>query len=1043
MKESLSLRRQGKIDAEEYAWRKRLVIQQQKRANEREREEAEQRARQAEQRARQAAFLAKEAARKAARAEAYQRKSLATRTFVLTQNYGKETMVLRKNGYESIRVSPLNDLTKTETIIRNIGEGLKAFEMRARRRGEELVEEAQTSYDEAGDTRVIYHAGDFSLHQGDTAAAQGMRKPRPWAYENSGFYSLVDEGRCVPKTLHKQYPRKRYALIVSQLFPDGDDLQPCLAEWVLKWCVRNDITVIGTDEHYTILKGEETGVDIEYYSKNRNYPPLYFVQKDNHMYIMDKERGLAIANNRKNSRKEAKEEVKTPQKTIYLDEGVVIDYEAENIEYISPTRTKVKELFIEYLSRFHSIPKIQMGVSSQNAIYLKTFSWGKNMTIRYEPHYKLAMKVAEKTGSTLSIRELTEYYQEQVLTCVPKSFMNNDIMAIFLRWPQRQHFAHLYQPEWWYDEMLGNRIEQCIDQNKQYTSILRNPPHPWILLDMMSLPRPYSGTITDALYFIKTENMMPAKGNGLYSRVMVEYLQSINEPFEILYEISGKVLPRNFFTAFVDKVMKEVPDGYKHIINTACGLLNTHKKKRATVHTTPVKAVCIERCLTKGDSMTEYKVGDEIIYCSARISEELLYENNMPMYSQILDTSAVIIHKKIKELESFGAIIRSYNTDSITFAAKNVYELPPNQPILGGWKTEAVKEYSDICKRLPNKDTYTAHSYTWMRDVKDTEVNPLEVLKGGSWFIEGAAGFGKTTLIEEFIKQEGEEKFVVAAYTNIAANNIGGTTLNKLFKIKLGECKGALTVKYVMGEATHLIGDEASQTPANLYKIFEEAKRADKKVIILGDLQQILPVGETRDCLPILKMLCENRLTLTQYRRGDAEMLAALTEVRERRSVPFDKVEKGILHFCFTKKKRDELNEREISKVKKGYWCLPKNDSLERIFVGMYLRSTRTSDDGCLLNGERWVIQSITQEEVHISSMIRNMKMMIPFDKIQKDFVPGFAMTIHSSQGLTISEPYTVHIEASLFSKDDYWRMIYTAVSRAKTKSQVGVVYHS
>lgn len=61
MKESLSLRRQGKIDAEEYAWRKRLVIQQQKRANEREREEAE-------QRARQAAFLAKEAARKAARA---------------------------------------------------------------------------------------------------------------------------------------------------------------------------------------------------------------------------------------------------------------------------------------------------------------------------------------------------------------------------------------------------------------------------------------------------------------------------------------------------------------------------------------------------------------------------------------------------------------------------------------------------------------------------------------------------------------------------------------------------------------------------------------------------------------------------------------------------------------------------------------------------------------------------------------------------------------------------------------------------------------
>ena len=221
-------------------------------------------------------------------------------------------------------------------------------------------------------------------------------------------------------------------------------------------------------------------------------------------------------------------------------------------------------------------------------------------------------------------------------------------------------------------------------------------------------------------------------------------------------------------------------------------------------------------------------------------------------------------------------------------------------------------------------------------------------------------------------------------------------------------------------------------------------QKLGKRVLIFGDLKQILPIGEEKDGLTMLQILCENRIVLTKYKRGDDELLKALTKVRERVSVPFDKGEKGSLHFCFTQKMRDTINEREIMKVKKGYFDLVANDNLKRIYVGMPLRSTVTKADGSMLNGERWKIEEIDDGTVFLKSLIRaDTPLDVPMDNIHKSFLPGYAMTIHSSQGLTIKEPYTVHIEErTAFSKEEMWRMIYTAVSRSCKKDQVGVVFN-
>jgi hypothetical protein len=52
----------------------------------------------------------------------------------------------------------------------------------------------------------------------------------------------------------------------------------------------------------------------------------------------------------------------------------------------------------------------------------------------------------------------------------------------------------------------------------------------------------------------------------------------------------------------------------------------------------------------------------------------------------------------------------------------------------------------------------------------------------GNFFITGKAGTGKSTFLH-FLAQNSRKNVVIAAYTGIAAINVGGTTLNSLFML--------------------------------------------------------------------------------------------------------------------------------------------------------------------------------------------------------------------------------------------------------------------
>ena len=125
-------------------------------------------------------------------------------------------------------------------------------------------------------------------------------------------------------------------------------------------------------------------------------------------------------------------------------------------------------------------------------------------------------------------------------------------------------------------------------------------------------------------------------------------------------------------------------------------------------------------------------------------------------------------------------------------------------------------------------------------------------------FVSGAAGTGKTTLIEE-ISREVNLNTSICAPTGVAALNVGGKTINSLFRLELGSFPkikkynnwlGAL----ILENMELLIIDEISMVKASILDAISDVLKRYKKnsrpfggihLLVSGDLFQLPPIINT------------------------------------------------------------------------------------------------------------------------------------------------------------------------------------------------------
>jgi deoxyadenosine/deoxycytidine kinase len=130
-----------------------------------------------------------------------------------------------------------------------------------------------------------------------------------------------------------------------------------------------------------------------------------------------------------------------------------------------------------------------------------------------------------------------------------------------------------------------------------------------------------------------------------------------------------------------------------------------------------------------------------------------------------------------------------------------------------------------------------------------------------NFFITGKAGTGKSTFLH-FLAQNSRKNIVVAAYTGIAAINVGGTTLNSLFMLPFRPLlpRDEEITKFskwnprraIIANMDTLIIDEVSMVRADVLEAVDHSLRINggdpfrpfggKQIILIGDVFQLPPV---------------------------------------------------------------------------------------------------------------------------------------------------------------------------------------------------------
>ncbi len=130
-----------------------------------------------------------------------------------------------------------------------------------------------------------------------------------------------------------------------------------------------------------------------------------------------------------------------------------------------------------------------------------------------------------------------------------------------------------------------------------------------------------------------------------------------------------------------------------------------------------------------------------------------------------------------------------------------------------------------------------------------------------NFFITGKAGTGKSTFLH-FLSQNSRKNVVIAAYTGIAAINVGGTTLNSLFMLPFRPLlpRDEEITKFskwnprrsIIANMDTLIIDEVSMVRADVLEAVDHSLRINggdpcrpfggKQVILIGDVFQLPPV---------------------------------------------------------------------------------------------------------------------------------------------------------------------------------------------------------
>ena len=643
--------------------------------------------------------------------------------------------------------------------------------------------------------------------------------------------------------------------------------------------------------------------------------------------------------------------------------------------------------------------------------------------------------------------------------------------------------THAFVEKAYYEELQQDRKIYSIDINKCRKNILYYGEFDYCVFTVFDKVDEFKGgRIHPGLYYVETDNYFPLRGNGWYYHNMICYCleNNIIKLDNIKYIIkSSLTIKKNYYNKFIDYCYNNIKDYSKLAINSMIGNFKPNLNKREKWISKTFSSNSCDAFNTylsyNGCFINVMNINNTRYYHTFEKVYNTNLENQSPIYNQILQQEQIELHKLEQLIKAHKGVILDYNTDAINCVFegdKLPFELVDDIQLNGHYWDKSNKVYkykiehnkerlktSKMQQTLRTDIFKDMRYYTWnlTSDVEDNDFKPLveKIMKSNkSYFITGPGGSGKTSLLKMLQDEltDQEKDYITLCPTNLAALVAGGITIHKFstkFK-KQSQIKNNLNLDYIFV-------DEVSMLTEVFYKFLLMIKKikSDIKFIISGDYNQLLPINDRISIhtdyanSPCLFELADyNKLELTKYRRANDTLYNLvkfdnIPNVKPSDFIVTDQYKHNI-NLCFTNKKRIEINYIKMKELynKKGRQRglkldgLPYDDRSQAVILykSTPIISKVNNDELGLINNQRYIITDIGLVNITVEDNLKNV-ITIKVSDFQKYFLVAYATTTHSSQGMTINEPYTIHE----WDRMDQ-RLRYVALSRSTALENIHVM---
>jgi len=851
------------------------------------------------------------------------------------------------------------------------------------------------------------------------------------------------KGRCVFDYIINRYANiKGFKLACNdeeliKIFNDKEALINGVDTYQLNnFCEKFNVPLYAYDENNNLFH--------HYYpNKKSNVPSMMFKIINNHFYPIPEKQRKGYINNKNNLNiysnlyNESKEEEKKVD-----DEEVIINLNKNENSLI---------VMGEMMKENKRIPNVSMYNGKITSIKLNKIKY------LFNDDNENIKKIVLNMGLNYTGQSISELISIIIKDKIKFSNPNINIYNQLIQAKKNRAFNGLIKDFNEKDNLIAYDINKC------YSSILYNPIEEWILLDVNNEWEDFDGDYNNiklGLYFIETDDNLLFKGNNIYSSSIIKKAIEEKIKFRIINVLyPDKKQSKNLFIDIIDEILKitnNEKELYKLMINYISGMLGRSKLRNTkglinksleqifiTLDNYKNNDIDLKPFITKIDNTDYYLYGYN--------KDVKLYENNIPMYIQILDQSNIKLYDMIKKVD--GELIGRKTDCAIIKNAKN------NLITGNKWGDYRLS----LIPKINNYEITNNFNFMYERDFKEYKTikdsdeyqRILNIcLNYGGCLMTGDAGTGKSYVIHKISEILGKNKVVKITPTNKSALNIRGQTIHKFICIdKEGKISKKTIQKIKNMNLELIIIDEISMINKELWKLLLLLKEETKiKFLLVGDEKQLPPIeddGTERDYFnsSIVKFLSNyNKINLEVKKRYDEKLSKILEDVENINIKDFNSKIETRFNICYFNRTRKLINAYWNNKEREEKSILIKADEKDEITQDIYLycglpliaRKTLLNGD-LIINNEKFILENYDNEYLYLFSErpdengeIIKHKIDIKIDDLQKNFCLNYCSTTHKSQGETITEKYTIY-DFNFMSK----KCKYTALSRAKRAEQI------